>query len=161
MKKINGRSVTGNKGSCLICWMFGNYLENLGKSTESAKNKHLTSSEVLKIFRNRLWKTRKMSQSAKNNLPAFCDFFLNLRKSLMEVFGNLRKFSKIVWKCLKQPCSRKNGKMSESSENDIRKCSEMLGKLRNSRKIFKCNRNLWIPISDTCGLKIRFKNFDL
>ena len=40
MKKINCRLVTGSKGSSLLCWMFGDSLENLGKALESAKNKH-------------------------------------------------------------------------------------------------------------------------
>ena len=45
----------------------------------------------------------------------------------------------------------------------VRKCSENFG---NPRKIFECNRRFMklfyiIPISDTCGLKIRFKNFNL
>ena len=62
--------------------------------------------------------------------------------------------------------------MSESSQNDLptrfenfRKFSEIFGSVRkclenfgNPRKIFECNRRF---IKFLCGLKIRFKNFDL
>ena len=102
MTKINDRSVTGSKGIRLFCFrMFRNSLENLGKALESAKNKHSDKFlKFLKIFGN-LWKSseisgnlrknQKMSQSAKNDLPAFLSF-LNLQK-LSKVFGNLRKSS--------------------------------------------------------------------
>ena len=70
-EKINGRSVTGSKGSCLLCSMLGNSLDNLGKSTGECKNK----------------------QSDK--FPNFLKIFENLRKS-SEVFGRLRKSSEKI-----------------------------------------------------------------
>ena len=71
-EKNPGRSLTGSKGSCLFCWMFGNSLENLGKAPESAKTNIPTSfrnfrksSEIFGENRNsRNW-------SAQDNLPAF------------------------------------------------------------------------------------------
>ena len=121
--------------------MFGNFLDNLRKSTGECKNKH------------------------SDKFPKFLKIFRNLRKSL-EIFGSLRKSSKVFGK---------NRKMSESSQNDlpfwkssevfgsVRKCSENFG---NPRKIFECNQKFMkkfytVPISDICGLKIRFNNFDL
>ena len=78
MKKCNGRSLTGSKGSCLLCRMFGNSLENLGKSTGECKNKQSDKfPKFLKIFRNLrksseiFGKNRKMSQNAEDDLPAF------------------------------------------------------------------------------------------
>ena len=97
-----------------------------------------------------------------NNLPAFLKVF-----EIFEIVGSLRKSSEVFGE---------NRKMSESSQNDLstllkifgnlRKCAEMLGKLRKPSEICECNRRFMkvlynIPTSDTCGQKIRFKNFDL
>ena len=181
MKNFNGRSVTGSKGSCLLCWVFGNSLENLGKSTGECKNKHFDNfPKFLKIFGNlrKSWeifgKNWKMLQSAQDDLSAlFNCLFLHFQifKKSSESVGSLRKSSEVFGK---------NRKMSESSQNDLPtlfenfqkfseifwsvwKCSENFG---NPREIFECNRRFMkivytLPISDTCGLKIRFKNFDL
>ena len=112
--------------------MFRNSLENLGKSTGECKNKH---SEKFQKF--------------------------------LKIFGSLRKSSEVF---------EKNRKMSESSQNDlptifenfrkfsevfgnVRKTSETLGKFSNAIGIL---REIFITFqSDTCELKIGFKNFYL
>ena len=109
-KKFNGRSVTGSRGSCLLCWMFGNSLENLGKSTGECKNKHSDkfpkfskifgslrkSSEPSKIF-GKIGKCRKVLKKTLQHFLNFNEIFGNHRKS-SEIFGKFRKF---VAKCLK------------------------------------------------------------
>ena len=88
---------------------FVQYLEILWitwekKAPESAKKNFR---QVSKIFENlrKFGKTRKMSQSAQDDLPAFLIFFMkssevigNIRNS-SDVFVNLRKFRKFVAKC--------------------------------------------------------------
>ena len=124
-----------------------------------------------------------MLQSAQDDLPAFFNYLWNLQKSL-EVFGCLRKISEICRKVLKitsqhflkffwksseivRNLRKKFGKCRKVLKTifqlfeNFRKFSEMFG---TTRKFFKCNRRFMkifytIPISDTFGLKIRFKNF--
>ena len=104
MKKFNGRSVSGSKGSCLlnVCSMFGSTLENLGKSTGECKNKHSDNfPKFLKIFANlrksseifgKIGKCRKVLKTTFQHFKNFYEIFGNHRKS-SEVFGCLRKSS--------------------------------------------------------------------
>ena len=113
---------------------------------------------------------RKISDFCRKVLKITFQRFKTFLKS-SEIGGSLRKSSEFFAKIRK---------MSESSQNDLptlfenfRKFSEIFGSVwkcsenfGNPRKIFECNRRLMkifytIPTSDTCGLKIRFKNFDL
>ena len=112
------------------------------------------SSEIFGKFR----KFQKCWKVILKNI--FLKFFWNLRK-LLVVFRNLRNSSEKIGKCTKvlKTIFRHFMKIFE----DFRKSSEVFG---NARKIFECNRRLMklvytLPTSDTCGLKIRFKNFDL
>ena len=93
-----------------------------------------------------------MWQGAQDNLPVFLILW-NLRKS-SEVFGCLRKSSENFRKLSQSPSSifqffwnlwKSSEKMSGKWKfskifGNLRKCSEMLGKLRNPRKFFECNR---------------------
>ena len=94
--------------------MFGNSLDNLGKSTGECKNKHSDKfPKLLKIFGNLrksseiFGKNRKMSQSAQDDLRAFFDFFMKSSEVIgnlqnySDVFGNLRKISEICRKVIK------------------------------------------------------------
>ena len=166
MKKVNGRSVT------VTCCMFGNSLENLGKSPESAKT------NIPAIFWN-FWKSseifgknRKMSQSAQDDLPAF--FLMKFSEIIgslpmsSDVFENLLKFSEICRKVLKITFQhfwnffeifgncrksseifgslRKNRKMSESSQNNL---PTLFENFRQLSEIFgsvrKCSENFGNP----------------
>ena len=114
MKKFNGRSVTVRKGSCLLCWMCGDSLENLGKSTWERKNNIRQVSKFLKIFGNlrenqkSSGKIRECRKVLKTTFQPLYNFFFlifgNYQKS-SEVFGRLQKILEIVAKCLKQPSS--------------------------------------------------------
>ena len=79
--------------------MFGNSLENCGKSNRECKqtNKHSDKfPKFLKKFSEVFGKNRRMSRSAQNDLPAFLKFL-----KFLKVF-------RIIWK-----------KMSESSQDDL------------------------------------------
>ena len=90
MKKLNGRSLTGSKGSCLLCWMFGSSLQNLGKSTGEYINNLPTS------FRN-FWKSsEKIGKCRKWLKMTFLHFNIFMKSS--EIIGSLRKFSEICHK---------------------------------------------------------------
>ena len=94
--------------------MFGDSLDNLGKSTGECKNKH--SDKFPKFFKNlrksseKIGNLRKKSENVvkcSNDLPEFLNFFMkssevigNLRKS-SDVFGNLWKILEICRKVLK------------------------------------------------------------
>ena len=130
-----------------------------------------TLQQVSKIFEN-LWKSsevfgkiQKLSQSAfKKQL--FSIFELFVKSS--EIVGSLRKSSEVFGK---------DRKLTENSQNDLptifedfRKFSEMASEVfgnarktsENFRMYFEVYENCYnIPISDTYGLKIRFKNFDM
>ena len=81
-EKINGRSVTGSKGSCLLCWMFGNSLDNLGKSTRVQKKTIPTSFQNFWKSSEVFEKNWKMSQSAQDNLfMKYSENFGNLSQS--------------------------------------------------------------------------------
>ena len=138
-EKINGRSVTGSKGSCLLCWMFGNSLDNLGKSTRVQKKPF---QQVSKIFENLrksskkigkcrkvlkttfLWNIRKISEICLKVLKiTFQHFWIFLKSSeIVEIFRkkseNVRKFSKRSSDTLK-------------IFGSVRKCSETLRKILN------------------------------
>ena len=78
-----------------------------------------------------------------------------------EVFGKYRKMSESSQNDL--PTVLENFRKLSEIFGSVRKCSENFG---NPQKIFECNRRFMknfytIPISDTCGLRIRFRNFDL
>ena len=151
MKIFNGPSVTGSKGSCLLCWMFGNSLENLGKSTGECKNKHSDRfPKFLKIF----GKNRKMLQSAQDDLSLWMssEICLQVLKiafqhfwNFFEIFRNCRKCSEIFLSVRKK--SENVGKFSKRSSytfwkfskifGNLRRCLEMLGKLRKPSEIFQ------------------------
>ena len=144
--------------------MFGNSLDNLGKSTGECKNKQSDKfPNFLKIFENlrkssevfgRLRKSSEkignLSQSAQNNFAAVLIFkiFENCRKS-SEKFGKCQKVLKTIFR-----------HFLKIVEN-FRKCSEVFGNTRKTSETLGKFSFYNIPISDTCGLKIRFKNFDL
>ena len=100
MKKINGRSVTASKGSCLLCLMFGNPLENLAKNTSWRVQKPTFQqvSKILKTFGNllKILETTVI-KSLKQPLSIF-EYFRNLRKlpvlSLWKKSENVTKCSK-------------------------------------------------------------------
>ena len=156
MRKFNGRSVTGRRGSCLLCWMFENSLENLGKGTGECKNKpgifeNLRKSS--KIF-GKIGKCSKVlkttfqhfsiSYEISGNHRKSSDVFGNLRNwistfqhfwNFFEIFGNWRKSSEEIGKCriALKTIFRHFLKMFEN----FRKCSEMLEKLRKPSENFK------------------------
>ena len=89
-EKYNGRSVTGNKGSCLLCWMFGNSLEDLGKCNIKCKNKH--SDKFPKFFKS-FGKLRKSSEIL-GIFRKSSEVFKSFRKSL-EKSENVAKWSRL------------------------------------------------------------------
>ena len=118
------------------------------------------SSEIFEKF-------RKFAAKCFRKPSSTFEFFLEFS----EIVGSFRESSEVFVK---------NRKMSKSSQNDLwtlfenfRKFSEISGSVRkcsknfgNPWKIFERTRRFMrncyaIPTSDTCGLKIRFKNFDL
>ena len=138
--------------------MFRNYLENLGKSTGKCKNKHSDKfPKFLKIFGNLRKKSENVARCSRQPSGIF-----NFLKS-SEIIGSLRMSSKIFGQFQKIVAMSfqhfsiflksleifgKNGKMSESSQNDlptvfenfrkfsaifgsVRKCSENFGTLGN------------------------------
>ena len=128
-KKFNGWSVTRSKGSCLLCWMFGNFLENLGKTTRECKNKHSDKFPNLRIFRN----LRKSAENFGNcRLKITFQHFLFFFKS-SEIVGSLSEIFGIF---------RKNPKMSESFRSDLPTIFVNFRKCRNSRK---CSENFRNP----------------
>ena len=97
-------------------------------------------------------------------------------RNIKTTFQPFLKFLKIFENCQKSSeifeSLRKNRKMSESSQNDLRtlfenfrKFSEIFGSARKPSEISHVIGGLWklfiLFQSDTCRLKIRFKNFDL
>ena len=83
--------------------MFGNSLENLGKSTREYKNKHSDKfPKFLKIFGN-LWKSSEKIGECRKVLKTTFQAFLNF---FFEIFGN-------YWKSLEVR------KLSESSQNNL------------------------------------------
>ena len=151
--------------------------ENLRKSSEIFRKNWKMSqsasrrpSSILKFFNEIFGSFRKSWQffGCLRKISEICRKVLKITFQHLNFFLNVRKLSEVFGK---------NRKMLESSQNDlptlfenfreifgsVRKCSENFG---NPRKFFKCNRRFMkifytVPISDTCGLKIRFKNFDL
>ena len=98
MKKVNGRSVT------VTCCMFGNSLENLGKSPESAKTNIPAISEIFENLRKSSEKIGKCRKVLKTTFQHFFnEIFGNHWKSSdsSDVFENLLKFSEICRKVLK------------------------------------------------------------
>ena len=122
--------------------MFGNSLENLGKSTGECKNQHSNkfpkflkffenlrkSSEVFGNLRKSSGKIRKLARSGQNNISAFLSF---LKSS--EIFGSLRKMSENSQNDL--PTIFEDFRKFSEIFGSIRKCSENFG---NPWKIFKC-----------------------
>ena len=150
-------------------------MENLGKSTGECKNQHSNKfPKFLKVFGNLrkssdvFGKIQKLSQSAfKKQLFSFFELFVKSS----EIVGSLRKSSEVFGK---------DRKLTENSQNDLptifkdfRKFLEMASEVfGNARKTSETSENFRmyfevyekfynIPISDTYGLKIRFKNFEL
>ena len=139
----------------LNAWKF---FGKLGKKHRRVQN-FWKSSEIFGRLRKSSEKFGNCPKVLKTTFQHFW-IFLNPRKS-SEVFGkkseNVGKFSKrssdIFWRISK-------------IFGNLRKCSEMLGKLRkpsdNFRMYLEVYENFYnIPISNTYGLKISFKNFDL
>ena len=168
MKKFNGRSVAGSKGSCLLCWVFGNSLENLGKSTKVCKNKRLIIfwnfwkfSEIFESLRKSSKIFGKKSQNVVKCSKQASSVFLFFKSS--EIIGSLRESSEVFGK-IRKMSSRSYDSFWKFSKifGDLRKRSEILGKLRKpSENPFECIGGLRkkfynIPISDTCGLKIGY-----
>ena len=103
-----------------------------------------------------LQKSEIVQKFLKMTFQYFLNVFWNLRK-LSEIFRNLQKFK--IGKCQKvlKTIFRQFLKIFE----DFQKCSE---NFKNPWKIFEYNQRFYknfynIPISGTCGLKIRFKSF--
>ena len=143
--------------------MFGNSLENLGNRTGEYKNQHSNKfSKFLKIFEN-LRKSSEKLRNCRKVLKTTFEFFVKSS----EIVGNLRKSSEKIGKCRKvlKTIFRQFLKIFENFRKSS-KCSEMLGKLlkasENLRMYLGGYETFYnIPISDTYGLKIRFKNLDL
>ena len=73
MKKFNGRPVTGSKGSCILCWMFGNSPENLGKSTGECQKPRFFENlwKSSDVFGN-LWKNSEIVATTFQQFWIFC-----------------------------------------------------------------------------------------
>ena len=143
-------------------WRSSEVFGNLPKKSENVAKSSRRPSSIF-IF---LWNPRKISGSCRKVLKITFQHFKFFLKS-SEIIGSLRKSTEFFGK---------NRKMSESFQNDlptlfenfwkfseifgsVRKCSENFG---NTRKFLNVIGGLWkffytIPISDTCGLKIKFK----
>ena len=160
--------------------MFGNSLQNLGKSTGECKNHFWKFSEIFGNLRQSSEKIAKCGKVLKTTCQ-YLLFFKSLEiigslrissenfgtfqhfRNFYEIFENCRKSSERIGKCRKVLKTIfwhflkifKNFQKSSEVFGNARKTSETCGKCL-FRKIFYN-----IPISDTCGLKIRFKNFDL
>ena len=144
--------------------MFGNSLENLGKSTGECKKKHsdkfpkfvnifgnlFKSSEIFGSLQKSLEKIRECCKVLKMTYWLFFIFLKNVRK-LLEVIRHLWKSSgnfEIVAKCLKQPSS-----ILES----FLKSSKIVGSLRKSSEFFR--KNWKMSESSQNNLLTIFANF--
>ena len=84
--------------------MFGNSLENLGKSTREGKNKHSNKfPRFLKIFGNlqSLWKSSEKIAECRKVLKTTFQQFLKLIRKLSEVFGCLKRSLENFGNCRK------------------------------------------------------------
>ena len=142
----------------LNVWKFFGYLRKKHRTVQKQTFRQV--SEMFENFRKSSEIFGKCSRRLSSILKKFYEIFGNCRKS-SEIFGSLLKRLENVGKFSKRS-SDTFWKFSEIF-GSVRKCSEMLG---NPWKIFECIRRFMkifntIPISDICGLKIRFKDFDL
>ena len=106
-EKIDSRSATRSKDSCLLCWIFGNSLDNLGKSTRECKTNILRrfqnfwkSSEVFRNLQKKSENVAECSRQPSSILNFFNEIFGSHRNS-SDVFRNLWKVSEICHKVLK------------------------------------------------------------
>ena len=112
-EKINGRSVTGSEGSCRLCWMFGNSLDNVGKSSGECKNKHSDKfPKYLKIFGN-LLKSSEIFGKKSENVAKCSRRPSSILKLFYEIFGSHRKSSEF-FECLRKS-SENFGNLSQSA----------------------------------------------
>ena len=146
--------------------------------------RHRWPSSILKKFLWNLWKLSEVFTSLQKSLEIFGKFQKICHKVVkrtykhfffksLEIIGSLQTSSEVFrklgkwWKVLKTifwlTLFENFQKFSEISES-VRKCLENFG---IPQKIFECTYYLRFlktfyntPISDTYGLKIRFKNFE-
>ena len=134
--------------------MFGNSLENLGKSTGECNRQ--TFQQVSEIFENPRKSSEKIGKCRKvlqDDLPAFKKKSIESLRKSSDVFGCIwessGKFRKFVLKCLKYNLP--------SIFEIFLKSSEIVGSLRKSSEVFAKDRKM--SESSQNNIPTLFENF--